>query len=79
MSHAARMLLGCLLPLSLIFVLPLFGVGSGVTLLVFVVLMFGCHLLMMAGHEAEDGQKQVGSHGRDGADRPHHPLKENES
>lgn len=50
MNHTLRMLLGCLLPLALIFVLPLFGVGSGVTLLVFVGLMFMCHLMMMGGH-----------------------------
>lgn len=55
MSHTLRMLLGCLLPLALIFVLPLFGVGSGVTLLVFVVLMFGCHLMMLGGHGGSHG------------------------
>lgn len=50
MSHTLRMLIGCLVPFALIFVLPLFGVGSGVTLAVFVVLMFACHLAMMGGH-----------------------------
>lgn len=50
MSHTLRMLIGCLVPLSLIFLLPLFGVGSGVTLAIFLVLMFACHLLMMGGH-----------------------------
>lgn len=49
-KHNVRMLIGCLLPLLLIFVLPLFGVGSGVTLFIFIILMFGCHLLMMGGH-----------------------------
>jgi hypothetical protein len=44
------MLIGCLLPLALIFVLPLFGVRSGITLLVFIILMFMCHLMMMGGH-----------------------------
>lgn len=60
MNHSLRMLLGCLLPLGLIFVLPLFGVGSGVTLLVFVVLMFGCHLMMLGGHRhgGHDGHDQ---------------------
>lgn len=56
MSHTLRMLLGCLLPLGLIFVLPLFGVGSGVTLLVFVVLMFACHLMMLGGHGHAPGK-----------------------
>jgi len=44
------MIIGCLLPLLLIFILPLFGVGSGVTLFIFILLMFGCHLMMMGGH-----------------------------
>jgi hypothetical protein len=52
MSHSLKMLLGCLLPLLLIFVLPLLGVGEGVTLFVFILLMFACHLFMMRGHHA---------------------------
>ncbi len=54
MSHAVKMVLGCLLPLLVIFVLPLFGVSGGASLFVFIVLMFACHLLMMRGHA--DGQ-----------------------
>ena len=50
MSHFWRMLLGCLVPMLLIFVLPLFGVSEGITLTVFIVLMLGCHLLMIPGH-----------------------------
>ena len=37
----------------LIFVLPYFGVSEGVTLTVFMVLMLGCHLLMMRGHMSD--------------------------
>ncbi len=56
MKHGLFHLLGCLAPLLLIFLLPLFGVGSGVTLFVFIALMFGCHLLMMGRHgHAHDG------------------------
>ena len=62
-KHTIRMIIGCLLTLLLIFVLPLFGVGNGVTLFVFILLMFGCHLLMMGGHgshaHAED-EKEAG-------------------
>ena len=50
MKHSSWHLLGCLLPIAAIFLLPLFGVSSGVLLFVFIVLMFGCHLLMMGGH-----------------------------
>lgn len=49
-KHTIIMLVGCLLPLLLIFILPLFGIDSGVTLWIFIILMFGCHLLMMGGH-----------------------------
>ena len=34
MRHSLRMLLGCLLPLLVIFLLPLFGLGEGVALFV---------------------------------------------
>jgi hypothetical protein len=50
MNHNLRMLIGCLLPLLLIFALPLFGVGKDASLFVFIILMFGCHLMMMGGH-----------------------------
>ena len=49
-KHNVWMLIGCLLPLLLIFILPLFGLGSGVTLFIFIVLMFACHVLMMGAH-----------------------------
>lgn len=58
MSHTLRMLLGCTLPLLLIFLLPLFGLGQGVALFVALLLMFACHLLMMGDHHrghAHDG------------------------
>ena len=60
MSRTFRMLAGCVLPLLLIFFLPLLGISEGVTLLAFLVLMFGCHLLMMHGH------------GHGGGNRTHH-------
>lgn len=62
-KHTVWMLIGCLLPLLLIFVLPLFGVGRGVTLFIFVILMFGCHLLMMGRHgkhEHTEQEKEAG-------------------
>lgn len=74
MNHTLRMLLGCLLPLILLFLLPLFGVGSGVTLFVFIALMFMCHLMMIGGHghhhrpdhkhpkEADDGRPPIPRH-----------------
>ena len=49
MSHHLRMILGCILPLLLVFLLPLFGVSENIAVFVLIVLMFGCHLLMI-GH-----------------------------
>jgi len=54
------MLIGCLGPLLLIFALPLLGVSESVSVGLFVILMFGCHLLMMRGHHG-------GSHTHDAA------------
>ncbi len=51
MSHFWRMLLGCMIPIAMIFVLPLFGVSEGVTLAAFLVLMLGCHLLLVPSHQ----------------------------
>lgn len=59
-----RMLLGCLLPLALLFVLPLFGIDEGILLLLFVVLMFACHIFM--------------THGEHAGHTAHHPKQEEE-
>lgn len=64
MKHTLLHLLGCLLPLLVIFLLPLLGVDSGISLFLFIVLMFGCHLFMMRGHGHSDGTDES-SHGGD--------------
>lgn len=63
MRHMAWHLIGCLLPIAVIFLLPLFGVSSGVTLFAFIVLMFGCHLFMVRGHGG--GDEDVGAREED--------------
>jgi hypothetical protein len=70
MNHAVRMLLGCIFPLLLLFLLPLFGLGEGVTLFVAIVLMFGCHLLMIGGHDRGHarGERRKLNHGGHHAD-----------
>ncbi len=50
MKHGILHILGCLIPIALFFILPAFGVSSGVTFTVFIVLMFACHIFMMGGH-----------------------------
>lgn len=66
MSHTLKHLIGCIGPLLLIFLLPLFGVSEGIALFAFIVLMFACHLFMMRGHE------HGGSHTPDGEGGTHH-------
>jgi hypothetical protein len=67
MKHHLLMIIGCVLPLILIFLLPLFGVESGALLFLFLILCFGLHLIMMArgGHKQDGNGKddQGGSHG----------------
>lgn len=45
------MIIGCILPLLLIFFLPLLGAGSGEILFIFLILCFGAHLLIMGYHK----------------------------
>jgi len=50
-KHIIWMIIGCGLPLLLIFFAPALGLGSGTSLFIFVLAMFACHLLMpMHGH-----------------------------
>lgn len=53
-SHKFIMVLICIIPLLLIFLLPLFGISSNLTILVFFVLMFGGHLLIMGKHKSHN-------------------------
>lgn len=75
MSHALKMILGCTLPLLLLFVLPLLGIGDGVTLFVAILLMFGCHLFMTHGHghSASHDAESGGSHKHHGHEEPARP------
>jgi len=50
MKHGLLHILGCLIPIAVIFILPMLGVSSGVTFTFFIVLMFACHIFMMGGH-----------------------------
>ena len=60
MKHNLMMIIGCVLPLLLIFILPLFGVRGDVGIFGFIVLMFLCHLFMMREMREDKG----GGHGR---------------
>lgn len=64
MRHSLVHLLGCLLPLLVIFLLPLFGIGGGAALILVIVLMFACHLFMMRGHAHGDDAQPTSQGGR---------------
>ena len=59
-KHLFWMIIGCTVPLLLIFLLPLMGISGKYAFLIFIVAMFACHLLMPmhhGGHE-HDGHKE---------------------
>lgn len=58
-KHNILMLIGCILPLILIFLLPVFGISGNFFLLLFIVLMLVCHLMMpmhLGKHDHQGGQ-----------------------
>ena len=63
MKHSMLHIFGCLIPISLVFILPAFGFDSGTTFTVFIILMFACHFFMMGGHaHGEDGNGSAANH-----------------
>jgi hypothetical protein len=59
-KHIFWMVIGCTVPLLLIFIAPLIGLGSGMALFIFIIAMFACHLLMPMHHHGnhEHADKQ---------------------
>jgi hypothetical protein len=55
-GHGWWMVIGCVLPLLLIFAAPLFGISGDWGLFLFIGLMFVCHLGMMGGHGGHGGR-----------------------
>lgn len=49
-NHLIWMLIGCTIPLLLIFLAPSLGLSGNYSLLIFVVIMLACHLLMPHNH-----------------------------
>ena len=52
------MIIGCLVPLLLIFILPLFGIKGNYIFLIFFLAMFACHFLMMGKHGGHQHDQQ---------------------
>jgi len=66
-NHALWMAIGCILPLLLIFVWPVIGISGGLFLFIFIILMLGCHLLMMGSHRrkhSKHDEEREGVHGQ---------------
>ncbi len=57
-KHIFWMIIGCGLPLLLIFFAPALGLSSGASLFIFIVAMFACHLLMPMHHHGSHADKQ---------------------
>ncbi|RTL60041.1 MAG: hypothetical protein EKK37_04150 [Sphingobacteriales bacterium] len=56
-KHTLMMLVGCALPLLLIFMAPLFGIRGNWSVFIFVAAMFACHLLMPMHHHSDNSKK----------------------
>lgn len=60
MKHGLMMLIGCGGAILLLFLLPALGVSLGVTFVVAIALMVGCHLFM--GHGMSHDHSASGEH-----------------
>lgn len=62
-KHLIWMIIGCAVPLLLIFLAPALGLGKDVSLFIFIIAMFACHFLMPM-HHARDKHVKQGEHGK---------------
>jgi hypothetical protein len=59
-NHGLWMIIGCVLPFLLIYILPAFGVSSQGAFVVFIILMFACHFMMLGHHHGgEDADEKA--------------------
>lgn len=49
-KHHFWMIIGCILPIFLIFILPVFNISSQVTIFIILILVFVGHFLMLGNH-----------------------------
>ena len=61
-NHTLWMIIGCVVPMLLIFILPTLGVSNEVAFLIFIILMFGCHFLMLGHHHGEEEKDEKHHH-----------------
>ena len=70
MKHGLMMLIGCGGAILLLFLLPALGVSFGVTFVVAIALMIGCHLFM--GHGVGHEHGAAGEHQDEESAHRHH-------
>ena len=58
-KHIFWMIMGCTVPLLLIFLLPVFGITGNYSFLIFIVAMFAFHLLMPVHHGGNEGHDVI--------------------
>lgn len=56
-KHIFWMIIGCGIPLLLIFIAPVFGISDNISLFIFILVMFACHLLMPMHHHGKKKHK----------------------
>lgn len=78
--HGWWMILGCTLPLLLVFFAPALGLGQNWGLFLFIVLMFLCHFAMMGmhgrhgdhgGRPSSSGSTEENGEGFESGGKPH--------
>ncbi len=57
-KHFFWMIIGCTVPLLLIFFAPALGISGNVSFFIFIAAMFACHLLMPMHHEGHNHKNQ---------------------
>lgn len=57
-NHTLWMLIGCGLPLLLIFFAPALGLSNDISLFIFILAMFACHLMMPHHKHHHDNQEE---------------------
>ena len=71
-KHILWMVIGCTLPLLLIFFAPALGLSSNLSVFIFIVAMFACHLLMPMHHHQEQQAKKQNSEPSKNKHHEHH-------
>ncbi|WP_242928446.1 hypothetical protein [Pontibacter vulgaris] len=73
-KHILWMIIGCTLPLLLIFLAPALGLSGDVSLLIFVIAMFACHLLMPMHHGGHRHKDELQDQPLNNKSKEHEPY-----